>query len=115
MESTRKSSPILAWAWTLEPRACGRHWSTFTVERSPSVSRRSRRHIPSRRGPSKSHSSGGRPLVEAVRHALVQGNIDPEQIAGIGLDCTACTVLACDLDGQPAASRVALDGSASLP
>lgn len=24
-----------------------------------------------------------------------------ERIAGIGLDCTACTVVACDLDGQP--------------
>ncbi|HKI20764.1 MAG TPA: FGGY-family carbohydrate kinase [Isosphaeraceae bacterium] len=38
---------------------------------------------------------------EAVRRALAQGNIDPDQIAGIGLDCTACTVVACDLDGQP--------------
>ncbi len=93
--------PNSCWAWTLEPRACGRHSSTFTVERSPSVSRRSRRHIPSPRGPSKSHSSGGRPLGDAVRRALAQGNVDPDQIAGIGLDCTACTVLACDRDGQP--------------
>jgi FGGY-family pentulose kinase len=38
---------------------------------------------------------------QAVRRALEQGNIDPELIAGIGLDCTACTVLACDRDGQP--------------
>jgi FGGY-family pentulose kinase len=38
---------------------------------------------------------------EAVRLALAQGGADPGQIAGIGLDCTACTVVACDADGQP--------------
>jgi FGGY-family pentulose kinase len=37
----------------------------------------------------------------AVGQALAQGGVRPEQIAGIGLDCTACTVVACDLDGTP--------------
>ena len=39
---------------------------------------------------------------EALGKALDEGGILPEQIAGIGLDCTACTVVACDLDGKPA-------------
>ena len=38
---------------------------------------------------------------DAVRLALAQDDIEPSQIAGIGLDCTACTVLACDSAGQP--------------
>ncbi len=38
---------------------------------------------------------------EAVRLALAQGRRRPEQVAGIGLDCTACTVVACDAGGQP--------------
>ena len=29
------------------------------------------------------------------------GRRRPEQVAGIGLDCTACTVVACDSGGQP--------------
>lgn len=37
----------------------------------------------------------------AVRHALGMSGLRPEQIAGIGLDCTACTVLACDAQGTP--------------
>ncbi|HEX8199873.1 MAG TPA: FGGY-family carbohydrate kinase [Isosphaeraceae bacterium] len=37
----------------------------------------------------------------AVRRALGDGQVRPEQIAGIGLDCTACTVLACDAAGTP--------------
>ena len=37
----------------------------------------------------------------AVRKALSQAGAAPEQVAAIGLDCTACTVLACDLDGKP--------------
>jgi FGGY-family pentulose kinase len=37
----------------------------------------------------------------AVRRAFGEGNIDPSQVAGIGLDCTACTVVACDSSGQP--------------
>jgi FGGY-family pentulose kinase len=37
----------------------------------------------------------------AVRQALEQGCAKPDQIAGIGLDCTSCTVLACDLAGKP--------------
>ncbi|HZW31005.1 MAG TPA: FGGY-family carbohydrate kinase [Isosphaeraceae bacterium] len=37
----------------------------------------------------------------AVRAALEQGSIAAEQVAAIGLDCTACTVVACDADGQP--------------
>ncbi len=38
---------------------------------------------------------------QAVSRALASGGISPDQIAGIGLDCTACTVLACDINGQP--------------
>jgi FGGY-family pentulose kinase len=37
----------------------------------------------------------------AVGQALTQGDVRPEQVAGIGIDCTACTVVACDLDGNP--------------
>jgi FGGY-family pentulose kinase len=36
----------------------------------------------------------------AVRHALDQGGVDHSRVAGIGLDCTACTVVACDAEGQ---------------
>ncbi len=38
---------------------------------------------------------------EAVATALSNGDVGPERIAGIGLDCTACTVVACDMAGQP--------------
>jgi FGGY-family pentulose kinase len=37
----------------------------------------------------------------AVSRALESAGIAGEAIAGIGLDSTACTVLACDLDGRP--------------
>jgi FGGY-family pentulose kinase len=37
----------------------------------------------------------------AVKKALAQASAAPEQVAAIGLDCTACTVLACDLKGNP--------------
>src|SRR5262245_30637035 len=37
----------------------------------------------------------------AASRALAQGNIRPEQVVAIGLDCTACTVVACDSSGQP--------------
>jgi FGGY-family pentulose kinase len=37
----------------------------------------------------------------AVGKALAEAGAAPEQVAAIGLDCTACTVLACDLDGKP--------------
>jgi FGGY-family pentulose kinase len=37
----------------------------------------------------------------ALAAALSGGEVKPEEIVGIGLDCTACTVLACDLEGQP--------------
>ena len=37
----------------------------------------------------------------AVSKALSQAGAAPQQVAAIGLDCTACTVLACDLDGKP--------------
>lgn len=37
----------------------------------------------------------------AVRQALEKGGIRAEQVLGIGLDCTACTVLACDISGRP--------------
>ena len=39
--------------------------------------------------------------VEAVRLALSQGNITGEQVAGIGIDCTACTVVATAMNGEP--------------
>src|SRR5207253_2308985 len=38
---------------------------------------------------------------EAVPQALARGQLKPEDIAGIGLDCTACTVLPCREDGTP--------------
>src|SRR5262245_46823367 len=37
----------------------------------------------------------------AVRAALEQGGVAPAEVVAIGLDCTACTVVACDADGQP--------------
>ncbi|MGZ3387493.1 MAG: FGGY family carbohydrate kinase, partial [Isosphaeraceae bacterium] len=37
----------------------------------------------------------------AVQKAVAQAGAAPEQVAAIGLDCTACTVLACDLAGNP--------------
>jgi FGGY-family pentulose kinase len=37
----------------------------------------------------------------AVQQALTQASAAPEQVAAIGLDCTACTVVACDLEGNP--------------
>ena len=35
------------------------------------------------------------------RQALAQVGSSGDQVVGIGLDCTACTVLACDQDGTP--------------
>jgi FGGY-family pentulose kinase len=37
----------------------------------------------------------------AVPQALARAGAHPEQVVGIGLDCTACTVLPCRLDGTP--------------
>ncbi len=37
----------------------------------------------------------------AVAQALDAARVGPGQIAGIGLDCTACTVVACNRQGQP--------------
>ena len=37
----------------------------------------------------------------AVGAALEQGGVGPKDVAAIGLDCTACTVVACEADGQP--------------
>jgi len=37
----------------------------------------------------------------AVRRALAQGSIAREQVIAVGLDCTACTVVACESEGQP--------------
>ena len=37
----------------------------------------------------------------AVGEAMSKANAAPEQVAAIGLDCTACTVVACDLGGKP--------------
>jgi FGGY-family pentulose kinase len=38
---------------------------------------------------------------QAVPEALARAEAKPEEIAGIGLDCTACTVLPCQVDGTP--------------
>jgi FGGY-family pentulose kinase len=38
---------------------------------------------------------------QVVPEALARAGCKPEDIAGIGLDCTACTVLPCALDGTP--------------
>jgi FGGY-family pentulose kinase len=38
---------------------------------------------------------------KAVPAALAQANVKADQIGGIGLDCTACTVLPCKADGTP--------------
>lgn len=38
---------------------------------------------------------------QAVRQALEAARVEPGQIGGIGLDCTACTVVACREDGEP--------------
>jgi sugar (pentulose or hexulose) kinase len=37
----------------------------------------------------------------AVGQALARDGIKGDQVAGIGLDCTACTVVACDEAGRP--------------
>src|SRR4051812_18455347 len=37
----------------------------------------------------------------AVPQALAKADAAPEAVAGVGLDCTACTVLPCKLDGTP--------------
>ncbi len=37
----------------------------------------------------------------AVRQALATSSVHPDQIQGIGLDCTACTVVASDQAGRP--------------
>ena len=39
--------------------------------------------------------------AQAVGKALSAAGISAEQVAGIGLDCTACTVVACDHAGEP--------------
>src|SRR5438309_11964499 len=42
----------------------------------------------------------------AVPEALAHAGAKPDDVAGIGLDCTSCTVIACAVDGTP--SRPAL-------
>ena len=37
----------------------------------------------------------------AVPEALARADAHPDDVAGIGLDCTSCTVIACALDGTP--------------
>src|SRR5215471_9857144 len=37
----------------------------------------------------------------AVPSALARAGVAADAVAGIGLDCTACTVIACGLDGAP--------------
>jgi FGGY-family pentulose kinase len=38
---------------------------------------------------------------QAIAEAMRLSESNPSEIAGIGLDCTACTVVACDLAGEP--------------
>jgi FGGY-family pentulose kinase len=38
---------------------------------------------------------------EAVGKAVASAGVKPERVVGIGLDCTACTVVACREDGTP--------------
>jgi FGGY-family pentulose kinase len=42
-----------------------------------------------------------RAAAVAVANALAQADAYPDQVVGIGLDCTACTVVACDTDATP--------------
>ncbi|WP_337173479.1 FGGY-family carbohydrate kinase [Paludisphaera sp.] len=37
----------------------------------------------------------------ATRKALAAGDVSPDRVVAIGLDATACTVVACDADGEP--------------
>ncbi|WP_435011573.1 FGGY-family carbohydrate kinase [Tundrisphaera lichenicola] len=37
----------------------------------------------------------------AVKAALIRGDVAPSRVVGIGLSCTACTVVACDRDAEP--------------
>ncbi len=37
----------------------------------------------------------------AVKSAMTSGDIAPERVVAVGLDCTACTVVACDAGGEP--------------
>jgi FGGY-family pentulose kinase len=37
----------------------------------------------------------------AVRSALDTAGVGPDEVAAVGLDCTACTVVACDADARP--------------
>lgn len=37
----------------------------------------------------------------ATRKALAAGGVSPDRVVAIGLDCTACTVVACDANGEP--------------
>src|SRR3954466_11012620 len=37
----------------------------------------------------------------ATRDALAAGGARAEEVVGVGLDCTACTVVACDPAGAP--------------
>ncbi len=40
-------------------------------------------------------------IGRATREALERADLGPDRVAGIGLDCTACTVVACRDDGTP--------------
>ena len=42
----------------------------------------------------------------AVREALRKAAVEPGHVVGIGLDCTACTVLPCDEGGRPLRSAL---------
>jgi FGGY-family pentulose kinase len=37
----------------------------------------------------------------AVRSAMTAADVGPDEVAAVGLDCTACTVVACDADATP--------------
>src|SRR5438552_6052699 len=40
-------------------------------------------------------------VCAAVPQALAAAGVSAQAVAGIGLDCTACTVVACRADGTP--------------
>jgi FGGY-family pentulose kinase len=42
-----------------------------------------------------------RAAQRAVHQALAQGGVDPVRVIGVGLDCTACTVVACRAGSGP--------------
>ena len=42
-----------------------------------------------------------RGAVETLQEIMQVSRVNPKDVAGLSYDCTACTVVACDLDGRP--------------